>query len=348
MQLRPNQLDEALKKELKPAYLICGDEPWQLTLLADKVRQAAGARGFSERLFYVVLPGFNWQEIALEEQSYGLFAAKRLLDVIVPNGKIDRAGSRVLEQFAHQPPEDTLLLLTIEASPPTASGWFKALAQIGVVVRVERVVGDAFLNWLRRRAQNLGLKLSEEAAERLAAMLDGNLVVADQLLQQLKLLYGEEALSVDMVQEVVEEDSRLTLFDWLETLLRGDPTRALHHLHVLRQEGTPPALVLWGIVQEIRKLLQLLEGKAPLSKAQLTQLRIWPKQRPLYRAALKRFSKERLETLLKKALEIDRQIKGLAAGTPWPALEQITLALTREEAYGRDQGLHRAARPAGA
>ncbi len=329
MQLKPSQLHEALKQGLKPAYLLLGEEPWQLTLLADQVRTAARERGFSERRLHVVMPGFDWREVAFEEESRGLFARRRLLDIVVPEGKIDRSGGRILERFAERPPGDTLLLLVLESPTVPNGSWFRALEKIGVAVRVERVTGQTFLRWLKKRAARLGLDLSEGAAELLADRTEGHLLAADQVLQLLKLLHGEAPIDREAVQRVVEENCRLSLFDWLDTLLVGDAGRALHHLKALRQEGTPVALLLWGVVQELRQLIQLKTAKRQgvALEALFGKLRIRQKRRHRYQLALERFALRDLERLLCGCLEVDRQIKGVAPGDPWLTLERLTLKI---------------------
>ena len=59
MQLKPEQLDVHLKKNLAPLYFISGDEPLRVLEAADAVRGAARGHGFDEREVLTVQAGFD-------------------------------------------------------------------------------------------------------------------------------------------------------------------------------------------------------------------------------------------------------------------------------------------------
>ena len=49
MQLKPEQLDRHLQKQLAPVYFISGDDPLRVMEAADAVRAAARGQGYDER-----------------------------------------------------------------------------------------------------------------------------------------------------------------------------------------------------------------------------------------------------------------------------------------------------------
>lgn len=61
--------------------------------------------------------------------------------------------------------------------------------------------------------------------------------------------------------------------------------------------------------------------------AVLAQYRVWDKRKPQVRAALQRFPARRWQGLLWQSGEIDRIIKGLAAGKAWDELLQLSLKI---------------------
>ena len=80
MQVRPEQIDEHLKHNLAPVYLITGDEPLQVMETADAVRRAAAKQGFSERDVLSVDPQFDWSSLYDAAGALSLFAERKLLD----------------------------------------------------------------------------------------------------------------------------------------------------------------------------------------------------------------------------------------------------------------------------
>ncbi len=65
--LRLEQLDASLSRELRPLYVIHGDEPLLALEAADAIR--ARASGFSERVFLAAERGFDWGELAASGAS---------------------------------------------------------------------------------------------------------------------------------------------------------------------------------------------------------------------------------------------------------------------------------------
>jgi len=69
MQLKPEQLDARLRKQLDPVYFISGDEPLRVLEAAEAVRSAARSQGFEEREVLTVQAGFDWQALASRWQT---------------------------------------------------------------------------------------------------------------------------------------------------------------------------------------------------------------------------------------------------------------------------------------
>ena len=129
MQLRPEQLDAHLKKNLAPLYFISGDEPLRVLEAADAVRMAAREQGYDEREVLTVQAGFDWNSLLAEAGNLSLFAQRRIIDLRLPTGKPGKEGAEALRAFAEQPPEDTLLLITAGKLEGSArkSKWVQTL-----------------------------------------------------------------------------------------------------------------------------------------------------------------------------------------------------------------------------
>ena len=100
MQLKPEQLDTHLQKQLAPAYFISGEDPLRVMEATDAVRAAARARGYDERDVLTVQAGFDWGRLAAEAGNLSLFAERRILELRLP-GEPRRALQLVFVTIAN-------------------------------------------------------------------------------------------------------------------------------------------------------------------------------------------------------------------------------------------------------
>ena len=85
--------------ELKPAYLIAGDEHLLVLEAADALRARAKALGYSERDILDVEAHFDWDRLARAGASMSLFASRRLIDLRMPTGKPGKEGSDAIVEY---------------------------------------------------------------------------------------------------------------------------------------------------------------------------------------------------------------------------------------------------------
>ena len=333
MQLKPEQLDAHLGKQLAPVYFISGDEPLRVMEAADAVRAAARAQGYSEREVLSVEAGFDWGRLHSAAGSLSLFAERRLIDLRLPGGKPGDSGSRALRAWAEQPPEDTLLLVTAGKLEPSArkGKWVQALDGAGVVVFVWPMDAQVFPVWVRARMQQRGLEPTAEAIALLAGRVEGNLLACVQEIDKLYLLRGAGPVDAANITAAVADSARFDVFSLVDAALAGDGGRTVRMFQGLRGEGTPSAVVLWALAKEIRQLaamVRLVAAGSPVPKV-LAQYRVWQNRKTVVGKALQRLARQHGEgaRLLRRCALVDRVIKGQAAGNEWDELLQLLLLL---------------------
>ena len=91
MQLKPEQLQLHLKRNLAPIYWISGDE----YLLIEETREifydALSQQGFTDKQSYEVTPSFNWQSFFDSTQNYRSFQKNQWLNCdFITNSKNKR------------------------------------------------------------------------------------------------------------------------------------------------------------------------------------------------------------------------------------------------------------------
>ncbi len=329
MKLRFEQLADHLQQGLRPVYLLSGDEPLQLGEAADTIRAAARAQGFSEREVMHVEAGFDWNALAAASNNLSLFAEQRLIDLRLPSGKPGKEGGAALASFADNPPPDTVLLVSSGKLDKNAAKakWYKALDSAGVTLQVWPVEPAQLPRWVQQRMRAKGINASPEAAQLLAERVEGNMLAAAQEVEKLHLLYGEASIDAEMVEQGVADSARYDIFELVDTALLGNAERVARVMEGLRGEGVEPILILWALVRECRAMEEMaweVEHGASVDAVMKSRW-VWQKRQPAVRAGLQRHNQRRWSQLLRRAVRIDRMVKGAEQGNPRDELLQLAL-----------------------
>lgn len=330
MKVRPDQLQSHLKNELAAIYFISGDEPLQVMESADRIRDAARQRDYTEREVMDVDAQFDWNLLLDAANSMSLFAEKRILELRLPSGKPGKAGSQVLQEYAQRPADDAVLIISsgkLEGSAKN-SKWFKTLDQQGVVIQCWPVNLDQLPGWIDQRLQSRGIHADRDAVKLLADRVEGNMLAAAQEVDKLFLLYGAARLDFQQVASAVADSSRYNIYDLVDSALQGDVVRSAKIIGGLKSEGVEPILLLWALSREIRQLVQISEARVSADAA-MSQLRIWDSRKPLLRRALSRHKANRWKLFLKRCARIDRVVKGVEDGRAWDELLMLSTQIAQ-------------------
>ena len=331
MQLKGEQLSAHLERELKPIYVVYGDEPLLVIEAADAIRAAARRRGFDEREVLTAISGFNWLELHHAAGNRSLFGGRTLIDLRIPTGKPGREGSAAIQDYCARPSPDSLLLVTLPGLDWTEEKavWLKALAEAGVAVKLIPPNLAELPAWIAGRLRRQQQSADSEGLRFIAERVEGNLLAAHQEILKLGLLFPAGEISLQQVQEAVLNVARYDLDGLREALLAGDVARLTRTLDGLQQEGEASPLVLWAMTEEVRALAQVksgLEARQPLDLL-LKDARVWGARQVLIKRALQRIDGAAARAALAHAARIDRMIKGIGAGDVWDEFLRLGLSL---------------------
>ena len=336
MRISSEQLPQHLKRGLAPVYTVFGDEPLLALEAADRIRTRARADGYGEREVLTVEQHFDWAQLDMSARSQSLFAARRILELRIPNGKPGVEGGKALQAFSTRLPPDTVTLIALPELDwrTSKTSWFEALDAAGVTIEAKQVTRAQLPAWLAGRLRDQQQSADDETLAFIADRVEGNLLAAYQEVQKLALLFPASPLTFDQVKDAVLDVARFDVFDLGGAVLTGDAAHLARMLDGLRGEGAAPPLVLWAIADEIRTLGRVvaqLDAGRPLAQA-LRDARVWgPRQKIIERHA-RRFNLPQIEAALLHAARIDRIIKGLAKGDAWDELLKLGLRFSRKQA----------------
>ena len=332
MLLKGEQLAAHLERELRPLYVLYGDDPLLVLEAADAIRLKARQQGYGEREVLTVLPQFDWGELLAAGGNMSLFGDRKLIDLRIPTGKPGKEGSAALQQWCSHLSPDNLLLITLPELDwrEEKAAWFTALANAGVAVKLMAPPLAELPGWiagrLRRQQQSADLESLKFIAER----VEGNLLAAHQEIQKLGLLYPAGQLTLTQIRDAVLNVARYDIDSLREALLAGDIGRLTRTLDGLMQEGEAPPLVLWAMSEEIRALTIIragIDAGKPVDML-LKDAKVWGPRAVPVRKALQRLTTASLEAALQHAGKIDRLAKGIGQGNIWEEFLRLGLRLT--------------------
>ena len=331
MLLKGEQLAAHLERELRPLYVLYGDEPLLVIEAADTIRARARKAGYNEREILTVLPHFDWNQLLAAGGNLSLFGDRKLIDLRIPTGKPGKEGGAALQDWCRNLSLDTLLLVTLPELDwrEEKAVWFTTLVNAGVAIKLMAPPLAELPGWIAGRLRRQQQSADLEGLKFIAERVEGNLLAAHQEIQKLGLLYPAGALSLAQIREAVLNVARYDIDGLREALLVGDVNRMCRTLDGLMHEGEAPPLVLWAMSEEIRTLTLIrcgLDRGRPLEML-LKEARVWgPRVNPV-KKALQRLSTATLEAGLQEAGRIDRLAKGIGQGNIWEEFLRLGLSL---------------------
>ncbi|HWU83202.1 MAG TPA: DNA polymerase III subunit delta [Methylophilaceae bacterium] len=339
MRLQQSQLQQHLAKELRPLYVLMGDEPLAQRECLDAIRAAARQQGYDERTSLIVERNFNWQQIAAFGQAISLFSSRRILELNIPSGKPGTDGSKALQALAEQPMADTVVIVILPKLDRDGknSAWYAALESAGVSLALLEVPSDQLPRWISDRLAVQGQHTDAETLAFLAHQVEGNLLAAHQEIQKLGLLYPQGALDGQAVREAVLNVSRYDAFQLGDAVLAGDAERTIRILQGLKDEGAQPVAVMNPLSWVIRPLARIKQAEANGENLAnvMQQARIYGDRQALVRRAISRLSLKQLLAAQAKLSEIDRTAKGLLQGDAWLEISRLCFGLARIQKRSR-------------
>src|SRR5574343_410309 len=331
MLLKGEQLAAHLERELRPLYVLYGDEPLLVLEAADAIRKKARQQGYSEREVLTALPGFDWNQLLAAGGNLSLFGDRKLIDLRIPNGKPGKEGSSALQAWCQNLSSDTMLLITLPELDwkEEKSAWFTALVDAGVAIKLNAPPLAELPGWIAGRLRRQHQSADPESLGFSAERVEGNLLAAHQEIQKLGLLYPTGQLSLAQIRDAVLNVARYDIEGLREALLAGDVGRLGRTLDGLMQEGEAPPLVLWAMSEEIRALTVIragLDAGRPVDQL-LKDAKVWGPRATPVKKALQRLSTAALEAALQHAGKIDRLAKGIGQGNIWEEFLRLGLRL---------------------
>lgn len=174
--------------------------------------------------------------------------------------------------------------------------------------------------FLKFKAQQLGLRLAPNAWQMLLHATEQHLLSAYQTLWRLSFLPHGDTITTDELEQALVAGADFNVFDLSDALISSNAPKALNILHHLKHTDTAPSIVLWAVAKDARLITQIQAGKDPAT------LGIWSNKIHLYTQSAHR-TNAISGTWLTEIYTLDKMIKGVSADNVWLGLERLCLKI---------------------
>ncbi|KAA6209837.1 DNA polymerase III subunit delta [Avibacterium paragallinarum] len=335
------QLAGSLTARLATIYYLVGQDPLLLLESKDHIWAAAKAQGFDEKNEITIENSTDWTALFEQVQSMGLFFNRQILLLNLPENLTALLQKQLSELVALLHPDILLVLQSPKLTKAMEKqAWFMQANQLEpqlCIVNCQTPNIDQLPRWITARAKSLDMFIEPDAVQLLCYSYENNLLALKQTLQLLALLYPKEKITLAKVQNVVEQSSVFTVFQWIDALLEGKSQRARRILDGLRGEDIQPVILLRTLQRELITILTLTASQqqinidSPLSTARLReqfdQLKIWQTRRTLFTQAIQRLTYRKLYQIIQQLAELERLVKQEFSDEVWGKLADLSVKI---------------------
>ncbi|HAL43325.1 MAG TPA: DNA polymerase III subunit delta [Methylophilaceae bacterium] len=328
---------EAFSKELQKnqqsKFLLLGDEALSRKEAFDIIRQFAKEKTYTEKLSFTVDRFFKWDQCASSLSSQGLFSQKRIIEIIIPSGKINAEGGDSFYKILQNLTQNDLLVVHLPQIDKETKfqRWFKEIEKIAYTIKLDEIKPTELAFWLKKRASLLSIDLDEESIQLISQLVHGNMLAADQELNKLALLFPGQSISYEKVSQSISNVSRYDTYELTDYVLNGDQMKTLLTLNFLKEEGQNPISITSSLSWVLKPMLEIkeLDFKGQSLENHLTKSRIFGNKLIFTKKAMSFFSLKHLRAAIQKLSEIDKISKGVSPGDAWLETMRLCLGLAK-------------------
>ncbi|MBQ0155543.1 MAG: DNA polymerase III subunit delta [Bacteroidales bacterium] len=214
---------------IKPIYLLHGEEPYYIDVVADYLENNIVAEENRDFDFSVLYGGdVKMQDVLAAVSSYPMMSDYRLV-VVREAQQIREKDYDLLQMYAKKyNPKAVLVLCCKHKKLDARKGYFKEIQKIGVVMESNKIydnqVPTFIVNYVRERQKDI----KDQAAQMLSTLVGPNLKLLATECDKLILSFkgDESTITEEMVQKIVGMNRAFDTYELLNAVVAKDIQKA--------------------------------------------------------------------------------------------------------------------------
>jgi DNA polymerase-3 subunit delta len=313
--------------DLKPVYLICGDDDAKTDAWRSRVRKRAEAENGPGGLESFAASGDEAEAVVASLAALTFATGTRYVMVDDVGAWKAAAVAPLIDAIGALPP-DTVLVLVVRGKP--LKGLVTAVEQAGGEVREHAAPKPWELpKWATGRARELGLRLDGEAAKALVAIVGPSQQRLSREIEKIAIaLHPEPTATLDDVEQLASGEASPKVYDLADAVVGGNVESAIELAEELSEWGERPSRFVYPIVgrlREVHRAVELLEGGLT-EKELASSLKMSPWRAKKVVALARRADRETLQRAICRFADLEVELRG---GGNLDEETAVTLTLAR-------------------
>ena len=271
-------------------------------------------------------PKVKPEELRGALQAAPFLTSSRLV-IIEDLGQNKSVAPKITDHIKDVP--STTVAIFYDPSVDQRTTYFKALSEKARTIKFEPMPVNKLHSWVAAKAKEEGAEIERPAIARLVERTgDDQWRLGNEIS---KLATYASPITVEAVNDMVEESHSETVFNLVEAMTGGQVERATRYYRQLRSDGQNEMYLLSMVIWQLRNLLfAKAAGKiTPPQLAKAAGMSPYVAGKMLTKRHL--FSEEQLKTAFIEAVDTDYQIKS-GAGAGDVMVEQLIYRVSKRVA----------------
>ena len=147
-----------------------------------------------------------------------------------------------------------------------------------------------------------------------------------QEIDKIALVSGGKNIDLKSIHALLTNSSHYSLNELMDVVLKGNVARIIRIIEGLKKEDVAPPLLLWGLTEQVRKLVETKSSSNVSVNMRQDAIRSLTAVHQQNTGICQQGKNLKITDLLKQCARVDRVIKGRAYGDPWHELLQLSIA----------------------
>jgi DNA polymerase-3 subunit delta len=207
------------KGDLAPVYLFYGQDEFTLERTLSRIKEEfipGSSRDFNLEICYGGDENADPYDIINRAETMPFLAGRRLVIV----RRTEKFTTDQLEKFLPylEDPVESTCLIFIASKTDFRIIFYKRIKDMGLAVNFTEMKGRQVVPWIRQRARELGINISEDACIHLQEIVGDRPIDLYNELIKLQLRYGDRKIGEEEVKEMAIYGRTYTIFNLLDHL----------------------------------------------------------------------------------------------------------------------------------
>ena len=253
-------INQLMKGELFPVYLIYGEEKYLHDELIDRIIDTSldsGTRDFNLDIFYASETSAD--RIINVACSFPMMAQRRVV-VVKDIQQLKTNDLKHLAEYVNHPSKSSCLVLSLPERKKSGK-WFGVIFNNALSIDCRRFYDNEVPGWVENYLQSKKLKIEKEAIQLLQAQVGNSLLDLVNELEKVQInIHPRMKITLEDVQNVTSISKQFNIFELCNTIGDKNFPQAIAILNKLLEQGESPTGMIIQMMRHFVNLMKINEN----------------------------------------------------------------------------------------